>query len=506
MKDEGRRTKGERSATIHEQRTTSESLREITRRHFFREAAGFGIGSLALASLMRERLFAFTPEADTILSQAARAIAPQIAVKAKQVIYLFMAGAPSQVDLFDNKPLLQKHDGQEIPPGFIPEGERFAFVKGTPRLLGSPFNFTRHGQAGAEISELLPHLADHADEIAVIRSMKTTQFNHAPAQIFMNTGHQIIGRPSLGSWLSYGLGSDNKDLPAFVVLISGQNNPDGGKSCWGSGFLPTVHQGVEFRSKGEPVLFSQNPAGVDARTRRASLDLVNGLNRIERDRLGDPETDTRIAAYELAYRMQTSVPELTDVSAEPPKIHEMYGTEPGQVSFANNCLLARRLIERGVRFVQLYHRGWDTHGASVGTDIVVRVPRLCLEIDRGIGALLTDLKQRGLLESTLVVWGGEFGRTPINEARNGSKLLGRDHHPRAFTMWMAGGGVKAGTTVGRTDDFGYNIVEDPVDVHDLHATMLYLMGIDHEKLTYKLQGRDFRLTDVSGKVVQKLLA
>jgi len=506
MKDEGRRTKGERSATIDERRTTNESLREITRRHFFREAAGFGIGSLALASLMRERLFAFTPEADTILSQAARAIAPQIAVKAKQVIYLFMAGAPSQVDLFDNKPLLQKHDGQEIPPGFIPEGERFAFVKGTPRLLGSPFNFTRHGQAGAEISELLPHLADHADEIAVIRSMKTTQFNHAPAQIFMNTGHQIIGRPSLGSWLSYGLGSDNKDLPAFVVLISGQNNPDGGKSCWGSGFLPTVHQGVEFRSKGEPVLFSQNPAGVDARTRRASLDLVNGLNRIERDRLGDPETDTRIAAYELAYRMQTSVPELTDVSAEPPKIHEMYGTEPGQVSFANNCLLARRLIERGVRFVQLYHRGWDTHGASVGTDIVVRVPRLCLEIDRAIGALLTDLKQRGLLESTLVVWGGEFGRTPINEARNGSKLLGRDHHPRAFTMWMAGGGVKAGTTVGRTDDFGYNIVEDPVDVHDLHATMLYLMGIDHEKLTYKFQGRDFRLTDVSGKVVQKLLA
>jgi Protein of unknown function (DUF1501) len=485
--------------------TNDESLREITRRHFFREA-GFGIGSLALASLMRERLFAFTPEADAVLSQAARAVAPKIAAKAKQVIYLFMAGAPSQVDLFDNKPLLQKHDGQEIPPGFIPAGERFAFVKGTPRLLGSPFNFTRHGQSGAEISELLPHLSDHADEIAVIRSMKTTQFNHAPAQIFMNTGHQTIGRPSLGSWLSYGLGSDNKDLPAFVVLISGQNNPDGGKSCWGCGFLPTVHQGVEFRSKGEPVLFSQNPAGIDAQTRRASLDLVNGLNAIERERVGDPETDTRIAAYELAYRMQTSVPELTDVSSEPAKIHELYGTEPGQVSFANNCLLARRLIERGVRFVQLYHRGWDTHGASVGTDIVVRVPRLCLETDRAIGALLTDLKQSGLLDTTLVVWGGEFGRTPINEARNGSKLLGRDHHPRAFTMWMAGGGVKPGISVGRTDDFGYNIVEDPVDVHDLHATMLYLMGIDHENLTFKFQGRDFRLTDVSGKVVQKLLA
>ena len=278
---------------------SDESLREITRRHFFREA-GFGIGSLALTSLVSERLFAFTPEADAVLSQAARVVAPKIAVKAKQVIYLFMAGAPSQVDLFDNKPLLQKHDGQEIPPGFIPEGERFAFVKGTPRLLGSPFSFTRHGQGGAEISELLPHLSEHSDEIAIIRSMKTTQFNHAPAQIFMNTGHQIIGRPSLGSWLSYGLGSENKDLPAFVVLISGQNNPDGGKSCWGSGFLPTLHQGVEFRSKGEPVLFSQNPPGVDARTRRESLDLVNGLNRIGRNRLGDPETDTRIAAYELA--------------------------------------------------------------------------------------------------------------------------------------------------------------------------------------------------------------
>src|SRR5262245_31079134 len=429
---------------------SDESLCEITRRHFFREA-GFGIGSLALASLMRERLFAFTPEADAVLSQAARAVAPKIAVKAKQVIYLFMAGAPSQVDLFDNKPLLQKHDGQEIPPGFIPEGERFAFVKGTPRLLGSPFSFERNGDSGAEIAELLSHLAEHSDEIAIIRSMKTTQFNHAPAQIFMNTGHQIIGRPSLGSWLSYGLGSENKDLPAFVVLISGQNNPDGGKSCWGSGFLPTLHQGVEFRSKGEPVLFSQNPPGVDAKARRESLDLVRDLDQIEFQRTGDPETTTRIAAYELAYRMQTSVPELTDIKEEPQKIHEMYGTEPGQVSFANNCLLARRLIERGVRFVQLYHRGWDTHGASVGTDIANRVPALCLETDRAATALVRDLKERRLLDTTLVIWGGEFGRTPMNEARNGSRLMGRDHHPRAFTVWMAGGCVKPGITIGRTD-------------------------------------------------------
>jgi len=478
-------------------------LREITRRHFFREA-GFGLGGIALASLLDERLFA-APRQDAAAAVAHR-VGPHFAPKAKQVIYLFMAGAPSQLDLFDHKPLLRKYDGQEIPPGVIPEGERFAFVKGTPRLLGSPFEFRRHGQSGAEISELLPHLHRHADKLAIIRSMTTDQFNHAPAQIFMNTGTQLMGRPSLGAWLSYGLGSENRDLPAFVVLISGQNNPDGGKSCWGSGFLPTVHQGVEFRAKGEPVLFSQNPDGVDQPTRRASIDLINDLNRMEHERTGDPETTTRIAAYELAYRMQTSVPELTDISSEPQYIHEMYGTEPGQVSFANNCLLARRLIERGVRFVQLYHRGWDTHGASVGTDIVVRMPRLCLEIDQAIGALLTDLEQRGLLDTTLVVWGGEFGRTPINEARNGSKLLGRDHHPRAFTMWMAGGGVKPGITIGRTDDFGYNIVEDPVHVHDLHATMLHLLGLDHERLTYRFQGRDFRLTDVSGTVVKKLIA
>ena len=488
-------------------------LRDITRRHFFRQA-GFGIGSLALASLMDERLLASAglaasgPTSGGSVSSAeavARTIGPHFAPKVKQIIYLFMAGAPSQIDLFDHKPKLRQYDGQPIPEDIV-KGERFAFIKGTPRLLGSPFSFEKHGQTGAELSTLLPHLATHSDEIAIVRSMTTTQFNHAPGQIFINTGHQIIGRPSLGSWLSYGLGTDNKDLPAFVVLMSGQNNPDGGKSCWGSGFLPTFHQGVEFRSKGEPVLFSANPEGVDAAARRESLNLVADLNRAQHDTVRDPETVTRIAAYELAYRMQTSVPELTDVSNEPARVHEMYGTEPGKVSFANNCLLARRLVERGVRFVQLYHRGWDTHGASAGTDIVVRLPRLCLETDRAIGALLTDLKSRGLLDTTLVIWGGEFGRTPINEARNGSKLLGRDHHPRAFTMWLAGGGIRPGVTIGRTDELGYNVVEDPVDVHDLHATILHLMGFDHTKLTYKFQGRDFRLTDVSGKLVQKLLA
>ena len=477
----------------------SHSLRDITRRHFFREA-GFGIGSLALASLMDDRLFASPAPAGV-----ARPVGPHFAPKAKQIIYLFMAGAPSQIDLFDHKPKLQQYDGQPIPEEIV-KGERFAFIKGTPRLLGSPFTFARHGQSGAEISSLLPHLARHTDDIAIIRSLHTTQFNHAPGQIFINTGSQIIGRPSLGAWLSYGLGSENRDLPAFVVLMSGQNNPDGGKSCWGSGFLPTEHQGVEFRSKGEPVLFSANPDGVDRDARRASIDLVNDLNRDGHQAHQDPETLTRISAYELAYRMQTSVPELTDLADEPANVHEMYGTSPGTVSFANNCLLARRLVERGVRFVQLYHRGWDTHGASAGTDIVVRLPRLCLEVDQAMGALLTDLKRRGLLDTTLVIWGGEFGRTPINEARGGSKLLGRDHHPRAFTMWMAGAGVARGITVGRTDDLGYSVVEDPVDVHDLHATVLHLMGFDHTKLTYKFQGRDFRLTDVHGKVVKRLLA
>src|SRR5580765_1627799 len=338
-------------------------LREITRRHFFKQS-GFGIGGVALSTLLNDRLFAQQP--DTPFT----ARAPHFAPKAKQIIYLFMAGAPTQLDLFDNKPALQKFDGQEIPAEFVPKGERFAFIKGTPRLLGSPFTFKRYGQSGAELSELLPELATIADDIAIVRSVHTTQFNHAPGQIFMNTGSQVFGRPSIGSWLTYGLGSESKDLPGFVVLLSGENAPDGGKSCWGSGFLPTVYQGVEFRSKGDPVLFVSNPEGVDRGVRRESIDLVTDLNRVRRADEGDPEIDTRIASYEMAYRMQSSVPELTDISSEAPAVHAMYGTQPGKVSFANNCLLARRLIERGVRFVQLYHRGWDTHGASVGTDII----------------------------------------------------------------------------------------------------------------------------------------
>ena len=486
-----------------ENEATRAFLQAVTRRHFFAQS-GFGIGSLALLSLclLEERLFA----AEATTSSDPLAVRPpQFAPRARNVIFLFMAGAPSQIDLLDPKPKLQQHDGQAIPEEFV-EGERFAFIKGTPLLLGSPYAFERVGAAGIEVSELLPHFKTIVDDVAVLRSIHTTQFNHAPGQIFMNTGHQVVGRPSMGSWLTYGLGSENRDLPGFVVLISGENNPDGGKSCWGSGFLPTVYQGVELRNSGDPVLFLSDPDGITRPARRDSLDVLRALNERRHAATGDPEILTRIGAYELAYRMQSSVPELTDIGTEPAAVHEAYGTEPGRVSFANNCLLARRLVERGVRFVQLYHRGWDHHGTGPGDDIVHRLPKLCLEVDQAAAALVKDLKQRGLLDETLVVWGGEFGRTPMNEARNNSKFLGRDHHPRAFTMWMAGGGVRPGTIVGATDELGYAPVEDAVDVHDLHATLLHLLGLDHTRLTYRFQGRDFRLTDVSGKVVTKLLA
>jgi hypothetical protein len=470
----------------------NEHLKGLTRRHFFQQS-GFGIGSLALSSMLDRQLYAQQP-----LHK------PHFAPKAKNIVFLFMAGAPSQLDLFDYKPKLAQFNGQPVPAEVI-KGERFAFIKGVPKLLGSPHTFAKHGQSGAELSNLLPHLAGIADEVAFVKSMHTTQFNHAPGQVFMNTGHQIIGRPSIGSWLTYGIGSENSDLPGFVVLLSGKNQPDGGKSCWGSGFLPTVYQGVEFRSKGDPVLFLSNPEGIREDARRRSLDLLRDLNRENQNVFGDPELETRIAAYEMAYRMQSSVPDLTDISKEPATIHELYGTAPGQASFSNNCLLARRLVERGVRFVQLYHRGWDTHGASNNEDIVNKLAHLCRETDRAAAALVADLKQRGLLDTTLVVWSGEFGRTPMNEERSGSKFLGRDHHPRAFTTWLAGGGIKPGTTVGCTDDIGYNVAEEPVSVHDLHATILHLMGLDHTKLTYKFQGREFRLTDVHGEVVRKLL-
>lgn len=477
----------------------NDHLKDITRRTFFKEV-GYGIGGVALASMLPASVFAQDQKRTDPMAPKA----PHFKAKAKSVIYLFMAGAPSQVDLFDPKPILQKYDGQPCPEELL-KGERFAFIRGTPRLLGSPYKFEQVGQSGQWVSELLPHFKEIADDVTVIRSMSTEQFNHAPAQIFMNTGFQIPGRPSLGSWLTYGLGSENADLPGFVVLISGENNPDGGKACYSSGFLPSVYQGVEFRSNGEPILFVTDPDGVTREIRRETLDAMRDLNQMAHQRSLDPEIETRIAQYELAYRMQSSVPELTDISKESQATLEMYGAEKGKPSFANNCILARRLVERGVRCVQLYHRGWDNHGTSTYDDIKHRLPSLCKETDQAAAALIKDLKQRGLLDDTIVVWGGEFGRTPMNEARGGSTYLGRDHHPRAFTMWMAGGGIKPGTAYGVTDELGYNIAEDPMHVNDLHATIMHLMGFDHTRLTYRYAGRDFRLTDIGGNVIKKIL-
>lgn len=481
-----------------------DQLRSITRRHFFQQS-GFGIGAIALSALLNEKLFAGPVGPSTAPVNPFALKPPHFAPKAKSIIYLFMPGGPSQLELLDYKPKLKELNGQKIPEE-ITQGERFAFIKGDAKILGSLQEFKRYGQSGTYVSNLLPHLSSIVDDIAVVRSVYTDQFNHAPAQIFMNTGSQIMGRPSMGSWLTYGLGSENSDLPGFVVLLSGENNPDGGKSCWGSGFLPTTYQGVEFRSKGEPVLFLSNPDGINFETRRQSLDALRDLNQMSLKNMGDPEINTRIASYEMSYRMQSSVPELMAIDKEPKVIHDMYGTEPGKASFANNCLLARRLVERGVRFVQLYHRGWDHHGTSAGQDLLTHLPKMCCETDWAVVALVEDLKQRGLLETTLVVWGGEFGRTPMNQAPDRSKYLGRDHHPRAFSMWLAGGGVRSGISLGQTDELGYNAVEDPVHVHDLHATILHLMGLDHTKLTYSFQGREFRLTDVHGNVVKKLLA
>ena len=486
--------------TRHDQR----ALHAITRRHFFSKAA-WGIGGVALASLLNEKLFAAKPEPMTINPLAPKA--PHFAPKAKRVIYMFMEGAPSQLDLFDYKPKLVELNMKPCPEELI-KGERFAFIKGIPKILGTPHKFDRHGQCGMELSALLPHLASVADDITLVRSMVTDAFNHAPAQIFLNSGSTQIGRPSMGSWLNYGLGSESQNLPGFVVMLSGGGQPSGGAACWSSGFLPTVYQGVQFRSQGDPVLFLSNPAGMSARERRRSLDALRDLNEMEMNATGDPEIATRINSFEMAYKMQTSAPELMDIASEPKAIHELYGTEPGKVSFANNCLLARRLIERGVRFVQLYHRGWDQHGTAAETDIVnpKGLPKQCLEADRPMAALVKDLKQRGLLDETLLIWGGEFGRTPLNEERDGSKFLGRDHHPRAFSIWMAGGGIKAGYTHGATDEFGWSVVQDRVHVHDLQATILHCLGLEHTKLTYKFQGRAFRLTDVHGEVVDKILA
>lgn len=464
----------------------------MTRRQFFGRTAT-GIGTAALGTLLSR----------TVSAELSEKL-PHFAPKAKQVIYLFMSGGPSHVDLFDYKPTLTKLDGQPVPESFMKQ--RFAFIKGVPNVGAPRWKFSECGSNGLTVSELLPHIGGIADEIAVIRSMHTEQFNHDPATTYLNSGSPLAGRPCMGSWASYGLGSENSDLPAFVVLTSGIGTQPLQTRYWGSGFLPSVHQGVQFRSQGDPVLFVGNPKGMEAAVRRETIDAVNMLNQWHYESVGDPEIATRIEAFELAYRMQTSVPELMDIASEPDNVREMYGVEPGKVSFANNCLLARRLVERGVRFIQLFHVGWDHHGGGDLQNLITKLPSTCKEIDRPAAALVMDLKQRGLLDETLVIWGGEFGRTPMVQGTPTAESMGRDHNPRAFTMWMAGGGIKAGCVHGQTDDFGYEVVENPVHVHDFQATALHCLGIDHKRLTYRFQGRDFRLTDVFGNVVPEILA
>ncbi len=475
-----------------------QQVRTLTRRKFFQQC-GTGMGALALASLLNEKLFAAEAKpgvADTNSSGL------HFAPKAKNIIYLFQSGGPSHLDLFDYKPELIKRHGEKMPAEML-KNIRLAQIGKEAAVLGTRYQFKRYGKSGVWISELLPHLQSIVDDVCFVQGFYSEAFNHDPATLFMNTGAQLAGRPSMGSWFSYGLGSENKDLPAFVVLMTGVGQPLT-VSAWGSGFLPTLHQGVQLRSQGDPVLFVSNPPGMGAARRRQSLDVIRDLNQQRYDALRDPEIQTRIAAYELAYRMQTSVPDVMDISKEPAHIHELYATTPGRASFANNCLLARRLVERGVRFVQLYHRGWDHHGGPDG-NLVYDLKKRCVETDQPTVALINDLKQRGLLDSTLVVWGGEFGRTPMMQGNLKPDQVGRDHHPHGYTVWLAGGGIKPGLVHGVTDEFGFYAVENKVHVHDLHATILHLFGLDHTKLTYRFQGRDYRLTDVHGSVVKELL-
>ena len=468
-----------------------------TRRQFFSNA-GLSIGSLALASLLERDGRA----APATAKDAADTRKTHFTPKAKAVIFLCQAGAPSQLDLFDYKPKLKEFHGTPVPENLV-KGERFAFLSGRPNLLRPQFEFRRHGSSGTYVSEILPHISEIVDEAAFLYSLTTDQFNHVPAQLMMFTGHERPGRPSMGAWLTYGIGSENDNLPGFVVLSSGRGARCGA-ACQGAGFLPTVYQGVQFRSGGDPVLFLSNPTGVSPDVRRDSLDAIRDLNTLRHEQIGDAEIETRIASYELAYRMQTAVPELMDISQEPAHVQKMYGTEPGKKSFANNCLLARRLVERGVRYVQLMHGEWDHHGGT-RTSLPRYLPERCREVDQGTAALIRDLKARGMLDETLVIWGGEFGRTPMLQGEPDDPNVGRDHH-RTFTMWLAGGGIKAGARLGATDELGYRAVEHPTTVHDLQATIMHLLGLDHTRLTFKFQGRDYRLTDVHGELLKPLLA
>jgi len=462
----------------------------VTRRHFLGEC-GVGLGKIALASLLTQ---------ETARAQD-RIPAPHFKGKAKAVIHLFMSGAPSHLDLFDYKPKLKELEGKPLPASVIGT-QRFAFIRPDAGVLAPRFKFARHGKSGAELSEMLPHLAKVVDDLCIIRSVRTDQFNHAPAQIFFNTGFSQPGRPSMGSWVTYGLGSESKNLPAFVVMSTGAGI-SGGAALWSSGFLPTVYTGVRFRNQGDPILNVTSPDGVDAKLQRDTLDLVGELNRKRLETIGDPEIATRIAAYEMANRLQTSAPELMDLKGESPETLALYGIkDPSKASFARACLVARRMIERGVRFINIFHEGWDAH-----SDVAGNLKKNCGETDQGSAALVADLKQRGMLDETLVIWGGEFGRTPMVETNPAlGRSQGRDHHPHAYTMWMAGGGVKPGFQLGTTDELGYNAEENIVHVHDLHATMLAQLGIDHKRLIFRFQGRDFRLTDVHGHVVKDILA
>ena len=478
-------------------------LSASSRRHFLKEVAG-GLGSVALASLMGCDLI---PGKKGLSVQDAISLKPpHFPGNAKRVIFMHMAGAPSQLELFDFKPDLQKLHNQDCPASLL-EGKKFAFIRGVTKMLGPRASFSQHGQSGAGVSENLPHFSKVVDKVAFLKGVSTDQFNHAPAQLMVHTGVPRLGRPSIGSWVTYGLGSENSDLPGFVVLTSGGKTPDAGKSVWGSGFLPSVYQGVQCRSEGEPVLYLNDPQGIDRALKRNTLDAINEINRMHFDDFGDPETATRIAQYEMAYRMQISVPEVMNINNEPEYIHELYGTTPGKESFANNCLLARKLVEKGVRFVQLFDWGWDMHGNAPDVALDIGMRNKCRETDRPMTALLLDLEQRGLLEDTLVVWGSEFGRTPMQENREGKEMpfYGRDHHLEAFTMWMAGGGIKAGATWGETDEIGYYPVSGKVSLHDVQATILNRLGMDHEQLTYQFQGRPFRLTDVAGKVIGEII-
>ena len=496
-----------------EQRRVRAAMQYYSRRHFLKESA-MGLGGLALGALLGchrpGAAGAASGTGDGIVFDPAHPLAPKLppfAGKAKSVIYLHMAGAPSQLELFDYKPELQKMDGQDCPPSLL-EGKRFAFIRGVPKMLGPQAKFAQYGESRTWVSENLPHFSTIVDEVSILKAVTTDQFNHAPAQLMVHTGSPRLGRPSMGSWVTYGLGTENQNLPGFVVLTSGGTLPDAGKSVWGSGFLPSVYQGVQCRSEGDPVLFIKDPDGMDRDLRKASIDAINAVDAQEYAEYKDPEILSRISQYEMAYKMQISVPGVMDINTEPAYIHELYGTKPGKASLANNILLARKLVEKGVRFVQIFDWGWDSHGTDADLAIDVGFINKCRSVDRAMTALILDLKQRGMLEETLVVWGGEFGRTPMMENREGkpNPFKGRDHHTDAFSIWMAGGGIKKGHVHGETDEIGYSALSGKVDTFDIQATILNQLGFDHTRFTYDFQGRPFRLTDVKGNVIREVIA